>query len=158
LRVKCPSPPPSVRPPTPLAPSAAAADAHSPRGWVDVDVLQAGQVDHDAVVAGPETGAVVAAAAHREQLVVFAREGDDLRDVVGVGTLGDQCRPAIDHRVVDLARLVVLGVCRPDESSLEARQLASCVLGQCAESGHDSSLPPALRSLVRTYVAGRAPS
>ena len=62
-----------------VAPRAAAADAYGPRGRVDLDRAQTGEVDDEAVVAGAEPGAVVAAAAHGDQQVVLAREGDRAR-------------------------------------------------------------------------------
>src|SRR6185436_6874479 len=59
-----------------LAPGAAAGDADGARLRIDLDVLQQREVDHDAVVDGSETGAVVAAATDGEQQIVVARERD----------------------------------------------------------------------------------
>ena len=104
LRLRCPIPPPSVSPPTPvdeMIPEGVA----SPCSWaaastmfqlqppparigavggVDLDRVQAGEVEHDAVVADAEAAAVVAAAADGEQQVVVAGERDRRRDIGGV--------------------------------------------------------------------------
>ena len=62
-----------------LRPGAAAADAHGARGSaIDLDSLHEGEVEHDAVVADPQSAAVVSAAANGEQQVVAARERDRL--------------------------------------------------------------------------------
>ena len=65
----------------------------------------------------------MAAAADGEQQVVLARERDGVGHVVGVAQRGDQRRPPVDHRVVDLARLVVVGVVGPDQPPPEAGEL-----------------------------------
>ena len=90
-----------------FAPDAAAADPHRAGLRIDLDVLQAREVEDDAVVTGPQAGAVVAAAADREQELVVAGEGDDLGDVVGVGAArrsapgagrSSRCRPRAPRR------------------------------------------------------------
>ena len=103
-----------------LAPGAASTGAHGARLRVDLDVLQQRQVDHDAVVDRSETGAVVAAAADGEQQVVVARERDHPCHLIRRCGPGDQCRPLVDHRVVDAARLVVLGVVGADQATPES--------------------------------------
>ena len=70
----------------------------------------------------PRPGAVVAAAADGEQQAVVAGEADGRRDVVGVGAARDQRRALVDHRVVDRARLVVVGVVGPDQPALGTRR------------------------------------
>ena len=116
-----------------LAPRAAAADAHGPRLRVDLDVLERGEVDHHAVVAGAETGAVVAAAADRDRKLVLAGEGDRARDVVRPGGTRDQRGPAVDHRVVDGARVVVAGVAGLDQPAAEPGELLAGV-DKCAHT------------------------
>ena len=103
--------------PVDLAPGAAAAHANGARLRVDLDALQRREVDDDAVVARPQAGAVVAAAADGQEQVVVAGERDRLRDVGRARALRDQRRPLVDHGVVDLARLVVVGVFGPDQPS-----------------------------------------
>src|SRR5207248_3470741 len=103
-----------------LAPRAAAADAHGARLRVDLDVLEQRQVDDDSAVARPEPGAVVAAAADREREAAVAREADRVSDAGGVFGARDERRPAIDHRVVYGARLLVIGVVGADEAPAEA--------------------------------------
>ena len=122
-----------------LAPRAAAADADGARLRVDLDVAQQREVDHDAVVARPQPGAVVPAAADREQQVVLAREPDGPGHVGGAGAARDQRRPLVDHRVVDLAGLVVVGVLGADQPPLETGQL---VPRGARGSGGDCSWSP----------------
>ena len=57
-----------------------------------------------------EAGAVVPAAADGEEQAVVAGEVDGGDHVAGVGAAGDQRRPPVDHRVVDGARSVVVGI------------------------------------------------
>jgi hypothetical protein len=118
-----------------LAPCAAAADAHGARLRIDLDVAQQREVDHDAVVARPQPGAVVPAAADGERQVVLARESDGPGHVLGPGAARDQRRPLVDHRVVDLAGLVVVGVLRADQPALEVAELVpggACGRGETA--------------------------
>ena len=61
-----------------LAPGAAAADPDGARLRVDPNAVQRREVDHQAVVARPQPGAVVAAAADGEEQVVVAGEVDRL--------------------------------------------------------------------------------
>ncbi len=79
------------------------------------------EVEDDSVVADPESAAVVAAAANGEQQVVSAREGDRRGHVRGAGAAGDQRGPAVDHRVVDRARLLVARVGGTDQLARELR-------------------------------------
>src|ERR671914_605396 len=62
----------------------------------------------------------VATAAHRQGQVAVAGERDHLRYVVRSGTAGDQGRPLVDHRVVDLAGVLVAGVLRPNQLAGES--------------------------------------
>ena len=119
-----------------LAPRAAAADADRARLGIDLDVLQRREVDHDPVVAGPEPGAVVPAAADGQQQAAVASEADDARDLVCVGAARDQRRPPVDHRVVDLARLVVAGVLRPDQPPAEPDELLARGLRDWHDCAH----------------------
>ena len=109
--------------PVDLAPGAAAADPDRPGLRVDLDPLHRGEVDHDAVVARPEAGPVVPAAAYGDQEVVVARKADHLGDVLGACAARDQRGVPVDHRVVDLAGGAVAGVVRPDQLPLEPREL-----------------------------------
>ncbi len=119
-----------------LAQRAAAADAHGPRLRVDLDRVQRRQVDDDSVVARAEARAVVPAAAYGDQQIPLACEGDDLRDVGSVGAARDQRGVAVDHRVVDGSRVVVVAVARLDQPAAEAGQLLTGV----DESGHAATL------------------
>jgi hypothetical protein len=119
-----------------LAPEAAAADARRPRDGIDLDVLQPRQVDHDAAVAGPQPGAVVAAAPHRDEELVLAGEAERRRDVVRARDARDHAGALVDHRVVDGARVVVVGVPGSDQVALESGQLGSRRLRRARHVAH----------------------
>jgi len=53
-----------------------------------------------------------------------ARKPDRCRHVVSGPATGDHRRALVDHRVVQLASIVVAGVGRADQLAGEARQLA----------------------------------
>jgi hypothetical protein len=95
------------------------AAAH-PRGvvrGVDLDAGQAGQVDDDRVVGGAEPGHAVPAAADRDGTA----GGDGVRHgglhVLGAGAADDGLRPGVDHEVVYVAGVFVLGVLWSDDRS-----------------------------------------
>jgi hypothetical protein len=106
-----------------LGPGAATADPDGASLGVDVDVAQQREVDHHAVVARAEPGAVVAAAADRHDEVVCAREAERPRDVVRARAARDQRRALVDHRVEEAARLLVVAVLRSDQAARESAQL-----------------------------------
>ena len=88
-----------------LAPRAAAADADGPRARVDVDPADRGEVDHEAVVDVPSPAPLCPpprTATGRSRCRAYAMQAGD---VVGARGLRDQRRPAVDHAVVDAARL-----------------------------------------------------
>ena len=103
-----------------LTPGAATADSDGARLGVHLDRPQQGQVRDDSVVANPEARAVVPAAAHRQRKLMRPREADRTRHVLRVCAARDQRRAPIDHRVVDLARVVVVGVLRREQPSRES--------------------------------------
>ncbi len=132
-----------------FAPGAAAADSRRPGAGVDLDSLQARQVEDHAVVARSQPAAVVAAAAHGQRELVVAGEGDDFRDVAGVGAARDQGGPPVDHRVVHLAGLVVAGVLGGRQLSLESGHLAAGSLHQGVKGAHLFLLAVVLSRLGR---------
>ena len=140
-RVRCPRPPPSVRPPTPVveitpagtAPpcscvavstwpsSRAALDADHARRGIDRDLVHHREVDDEAVVDAPEAAAVVPAAADGEAKPSFPRERDCGGDVLLVDAVRDRRRSLVDHRVVERASLVVAGRTGLDDASAHRR-------------------------------------
>ena len=124
-----------------LAPGATAADPNRAGLGIDIDRLEQREVDDDAVVTRPQSGAVVAAAAHGQQQVVRGGEANRRCDVVGVGAARDQRRTLLDHRVVDLARLAVVGVIGADQLAPEPGELVvgglcGCGGGHASPRGH----------------------
>ena len=95
-----------------VAPQAAPLDTHGALLRVNADAMQVRQIDHQAFVAHAQAATVVAAAAHCEQQLLLAGEIDAAHHVGHVAAIDDQAGHAIDHRVVDLARVVVVGVAR----------------------------------------------
>ena len=88
-----------VRHPIDFAPGAAAANPDGACLRIDVDVLQRREVDHDPVVARPQPGAIVAAAADGEEQVVVACERD------GPGHVG-----RIAHCAISAGRLSIIAL------------------------------------------------
>ena len=90
----------------------AALDPGAPRARIHADSTEFRQVDlHSAVAAGLARCAV-AAALHRDQQVVRAREGDCCLDVGNSARLRDEGRVFVERGVQDQARLVVTLVSR----------------------------------------------
>ena len=99
----------------------------SPHGAVvgiDVDVLHRRHVDDDAAITDREPGDAVAAGSHRHGQTAVPSELDRGDDVLGVAALGDERRaPMVEHGVVDLAGLVVVGVAGPEKHSIEVGRI-----------------------------------
>jgi hypothetical protein len=106
--------------PVDVAEQRPAPDRDGARLWIDVDAVERRQVDHEPAVDAREAGAVVAAAADRELEAALAPEAHCCDDVVDVRDACDQRGPLVDHGVVELARLVVAGVVRPDEGASQS--------------------------------------
>lgn len=97
-----------------VAPGRAAVHPRGPSSGIDADAPHAGQIGHHAVVAGPETGHTVPTPTHRQVQPVVTREVDRGQDIARMGTPHHGRREAVDHAVVDLARLVVAIAVRSD--------------------------------------------
>ena len=93
---------------------------------VDVDALERGHVDDDAVVDRAVAGEAVPAAADRQRQAGLGREPDRRGDVGGTGRADDHRGVLVVVRVADLAGLVI-GVAAGDD------QLALEVGGECLE-------------------------
>ncbi len=93
-----------------IAPGASATHAHGSRRRIDVHVLDGRKVDDQAVVADSQAASIMASAADGHAHIVLPPETYRGNHVGHVGAFGDQARFAADHRVVDLARLVVTRV------------------------------------------------
>ncbi len=129
-----------------VAPRAAALDRRDPRRRVDLDPLHRGQIEDDAIVNRSEPGNVMPAAAYGKVRFVLARKVHDGDHVGDIHAPDDERRPAVDHRVVDGARLVVALVARPDQ--LPAYQPFQCRRVELdRDSAHQRLLPrsPGLR-------------
>src|SRR5262249_26693455 len=116
-------------------------------------LLHQREIDHDAVVADSQTTPVVSAAAHGQQHVSLSGEADDRGNVLRGGTARDQGRAPVDHRVVDLPRLVIAGVLRPDQLAREPRQLLLCGCGDGARTHTWTPVQLIIESLSYTSQA-----
>ena len=81
---------------------------------IDLDVVDAAQVDHDRVVHDARTGHAVSAAADRDGMAVLGGEPDHRSYVGLVGAPGDQERAAVDAGVPDAPAVVVRRICSAD--------------------------------------------
>ena len=130
-----------------LPPRAPAAHPNGARVGVNLDFFQQREVDHHSAVARAQPGAVVAAAADRDQQVMIAGERDRPRHVSEARAACDQGGPLVDHRVVDRARLRVVGVFGADQAAFESCELVAGKLGRCRHRAHASPLSVGFRSL-----------
>ena len=96
------------------APRGASLRPRRPRFRIDLDVRHARQVDHERVVGGAEAGHAVSAPAHGQVELVLAGVVHCRDHVVGGCAAHDGARPPVDHRVEDLARVLVRRVARRD--------------------------------------------
>jgi hypothetical protein len=98
-----------------ITPQTASFRADGVRRRVDADAPHRGKVDHEAVVADAETAAVMPSAPHGQQQLMLAREGHRGDHVRDIRALRDQLRTLRNHRVEDLAGVIIGGVGRLDE-------------------------------------------
>ena len=94
------------------APRGAALRASGAPLGIDVDSLHPGQVDHDASVDRAEAGDAVTPAADGQVELVLAGEVHRGRDIRVLEAPHDDFGPPVDHRVEDLARVLVAPVAR----------------------------------------------
>ena len=109
-----------------LAEQRAALDPGAPRARIHAHSAEIRQVDLHAAVAGRLARVAVAAALHRDQQVVRAREGDGCLDVGRAARLRDEGRVLVERRIQDQARLVVAVVAGE-------QQLAAHLRGEVAD-------------------------
>ncbi|MDT4830473.1 hypothetical protein FQZ97_639380 [compost metagenome] len=123
--------------------------------WIDPDTSEQRHVDHEAALADRKPCDVVAAAAHGTQKPVLAREPDGLHDIDRAGAARHQARAAIDHRVPDLARLLVGRVLRGQHLAFERglerlqnfrRKVHGPAVHACELGRHESSPKRVMKS------------
>lgn len=140
-RVRLPSPPPRVKPPTPVVEWMPLGVAR-PKGWlarstspqvhpprhpggarrrVDGDVTHERQVEHQTAIAGAQPSSAVAAAADGEEQILLAGEAHRGDHVGDAGTAGDQRRVFVDHAVVDASSNVVAEIPGLDQLTAQRR-------------------------------------
>jgi hypothetical protein len=134
--------------------------------WIDPNASQQRHVDHEAALADRKPCDVVAAAAHGNEKPVLTREPNGLHDIDRTGATSHKTGATIDHRVPDLARLLVFRVIRSQhlafECSLERlqdlRRKVHCpAVHACELDRHESSPGRVVKFGVLLLVAGRHP-
>ena len=90
-----------------VAPGEPGLSAHRPPGGVNADALHGREIQHQPAIADGIPGHVVPAATDRHQQVMRASELHAGDDIGGASAAGDQCRPPVNHGIIDRARGVV---------------------------------------------------
>src|SRR5579862_940812 len=103
------------------APCGTAAGPDRPGRRINMNVGHARKIEHEAVIADAQAAGIVASTTDRYPYPVIAAKTYGLLDVGNVGTLRDQSRLAVDHAVVNLARIRVAGIIRGDQGPSQLR-------------------------------------
>jgi hypothetical protein len=77
---------------------------------IDADALHRGKVDDQAVVDQGKAGTVVTASSYGDEKIIVPSKMHCGYNIRYVRAASDEERPLVDHAVIDLARLVILGV------------------------------------------------
>jgi hypothetical protein len=93
-----------------IAPGATAPHAHSPCRGIDMNVLDEGEIDDQAVVADSQASGVMAPASNRNPQILLPAETNGGNYVGHVGALGDQARFTANHGVIHFALFLVARV------------------------------------------------
>src|SRR5271156_3776049 len=104
-----------------LSPCDAGFGARGAAPRTDPVAFHSREVDHQPAVADGAAGGVVAAAPHCHQNLVRAGEVDGIDDVGHSLAAGDQCGPPVDHAVPDPASILVAGLARAEQRTLQRR-------------------------------------
>src|SRR5262245_33751087 len=94
--------------------------AHGAVPGINAHPLHQGEVNHQPVVAAPESGPVVAAAPHGSKELVLPRKAHGRDDIGYIRASSDQERPLVDHAVVEPAGLLVVRVAALAEPTAQA--------------------------------------
>ena len=87
---------------------------------INAHPLHQGKVNHQAVVAAPESWPVVAAAPHRRKEIVLPRKAHGRDDIGDIRAASNQQRPLVNHPVVEPAGFLVLRVAALDQLTAQA--------------------------------------
>src|SRR5262245_7038510 len=103
-----------------VAPDASAAGCDGASCGIDSRVFDLREITHHTVITNSQTTCVVTAAADGDKQIVISGEIYAADYVCDVRASRDQPRFLMDHRVVDLAGFIVVGVAWLDQSASEA--------------------------------------
>ncbi len=120
-----------------VAPGAATFHTSGTCSRIDANPLHVREVDHQAVVAGAQAGAIVPATTDSQCQLVVARKIDRSDHIGDIHAAGDQRGLLVDHGIIDLASLRIVSIagtkqrttqvcCKPLDSRLF--QSDCCVL------------------------------
>src|SRR5215475_8579808 len=100
-----------------VAPDASATDCDCTRRRIDSRVFDRGEIDYQTIIANSQTACVVTAAADGDKQIVISGEVHRADYICDIRAPRDQAWFLMDHRVVDLTRVVVICVSRLDQSA-----------------------------------------
>jgi len=84
---------------------------------IDAHTLHHRHVDHQTVIDAAEPRPIMAAAPDSDRQFAVTTEIHGGNNVGGVGTARDEPRPFVDHRVIELACLIIAGVAVANDGS-----------------------------------------
>jgi len=86
---------------------------------IDTNLTERGKIDHQAVIAGAETSQAMATTPNRRHYVGRRGNAQAGLNIGDVPAAGDNAGPAIEHAVPNRRHLVVIGIDRTHEGTLE---------------------------------------
>ena len=86
---------------------------------VDHNILETAEIDHQSAVVGTETGRAVRTPTHREIETLSSSHADHRGHVRRSAATNHRGRVLVDHAVVNLASLLVLGISRSNHLTLD---------------------------------------
>ena len=97
-----------------IAPGATATDRGRSGSWINPAISDRRQINHQSVVRNAKAGGIMASASDGNWQPAVAAEINAVDHVRDIGASRDHARLLLDHRVVNLAGVVVLGITRLD--------------------------------------------
>ena len=101
------------------SPGTARPHHHGARCRVDPDVVDSSKIDHKRVITHAQSCCIMPAAADRNSPSTCASQTDCRQYICGARAAGNHPRLAVDHRVVNFARLVISRIVRLNYGAAE---------------------------------------
>ena len=102
-----------------IPPNAPTTDCDRASHRIDPRIFDRPKIDNQAVVANSQASGIVAAAANREEQIVFAGKVYGTNYVRDIRAARDQARFFMDHAVIDLAGVIIICVAWLDQASTQ---------------------------------------